>query len=121
MDTEGLQPHTGLHEILEKSVIKATKHGSPELYHLASPIRHINTMAPPFMLIQGDKDTLVALSETRFFAEKLRHVSRQPVVYIELPGAQHAFDLFPSLRTELTLHGVEKFVSWVLSNYPGGH
>lgn len=117
MDSGKLQTHSGLHELLEKSVLKASKQNNPELYQLASPIQHIHDEAPPFMLIQGDKDTLVAVSETRLFAEKLCQASNQAVVYVELPGAQHAFDLLPSLRTELTLRGVEQFVFWVLSQY----
>ncbi len=115
LDTEKLQTHSGLNDLLAKSVLKVSKQENPELYQLASPITHLHEDAPPFMLIQGDKDSLVSPLETRMFADRLREVSQQPVVYVELPGAQHAFDMFPSLRSELMLQGVARFLAWVLS------
>jgi hypothetical protein len=38
----------------------------------------------------------------------LRAVSHEPVVYAEIAGAQHAFEIFPSLRADLVLKGVER-------------
>jgi hypothetical protein len=40
-------------------------------------------------------------------AGTLRNVSTNPVVYAELPGAQHAFDLFGSLRFEMVVDAIE--------------
>ncbi|WP_020405451.1 alpha/beta hydrolase [Hahella ganghwensis] len=118
LDHHKLQAHTGLHDLLQDSILKASKSDKPELYRLASPITHIGPHAPPFLLLQGDKDTLVSPRETRMFADELRQVSKQPVALIELPGAQHAFDLFPSLRSELVLHGVVRYLNWVYSQRP---
>jgi hypothetical protein len=39
-----------------------------------------------------------AREDARDFARALGQVSRNPVVYAELPGAMHNFDLFYSLR-----------------------
>jgi acetyl esterase/lipase len=47
------------------------------------------------------------------FAERLRSVSMSPVAYVELPGAQHSFDLFHSIRFETLLDGIEAFAAWV--------
>jgi hypothetical protein len=44
-----------------------------------------------------------------------RSVSTNPVVYAELPGAQHAFDLFHSLRFEMVVDAIEAFAAWVRS------
>jgi len=41
-----------------------------------------------------------------------RDESRQPVVYGELPGAQHAFEIFHSLRTDHTVNAVGHFLEW---------
>jgi hypothetical protein len=38
--------------------------------------------------------------------------------YSELPGAQHAFDLFHSLRYEMVVDAVEAFTAWVRSRQP---
>jgi hypothetical protein len=50
-------------------------------------------------------------------AETLRAVSRQPVVYAELPYAQHAFDIYASLRTRHTVRAVERFLAHVRAGY----
>ena len=42
---------------------------------------------------------LVPVEQARSFASMLRGASDHPVVYAELPRAQHAFDLFSSVRT----------------------
>ena len=39
------------------------------------------------------------------------------VVYAEVPGAQHAFEIFPSLRTTLVVHGVERYLAYVYGEY----
>jgi hypothetical protein len=36
------------------------------------------------------------------------------VVYLELPGAQHAFDLFNSIRFEKVVDAIEAFAAWVI-------
>jgi hypothetical protein len=41
------------------------------------------------------------------------------VVYAELPGAQHAFEIFPSVRTHHTVHAVERFLAVVRSEHGG--
>jgi hypothetical protein len=40
-------------------------------------------------------------------------------VYIEVPGAQHAFEIFPSLRTVYLLRGLERFATYVHRQYLG--
>ncbi len=42
--------------------------------------------------------------------------SSNPVVYAELPGAQHTFDLFHSLRFETVVDAIEGFAAWVRNN-----
>ena len=59
------------------------------------------------------------VEDARHFVEQLRDVSSNPVVYAELPGAQHTFDLFHSLRFEAVVDAIEAFAAWVRTN--GGH
>lgn len=73
------------------------------------------TAAPPFFLAHGDQDSLIPVEAARLFAAKLRSVSRSPVVYAELPGAQHGFDRFHSLRFEKVVDGIEAFTAWITS------
>ncbi|HEY9475442.1 MAG TPA: alpha/beta hydrolase [Mycobacteriales bacterium] len=81
-----------------------------------SPVAYVRPDAPPFFVVHGDRDTLVLVEGARLFAESLRSTSSSPVVYAELPGAQHAFDLFHSIRFETVVDGVEAFAAWVRSH-----
>jgi len=83
-----------------------------------APLDHATAGAPPFLVVHGDRDTLVPVEATRRFVAGLRRVSRQPVVYAELPGGQHGFDLFHSLRFEAVVDGVEAFTTWVRDTRP---
>lgn len=75
----------------------------------ASPHDHIHAHAPPFLVVHGAKDTLVLAEDARAFADRLRAVSRQPVAYAQLPGAQHNFDFFHSLRFHSVIDAVADF------------
>ena len=81
----------------------------------SSPSAYVGVDAPPFFIAHGDHDTYVPVERARAFAEQLRRTSSSPVVYAELPGAQHTFDLFHSIRFELLVDAIETFASWVNS------
>ena len=66
--------------------------------------------APPFLVVHGRNDTLVPVPTARAFVTALAAVSAAPVAYVELPFAQHAFELFWSLRTVATVRAVEEFL-----------
>ena len=113
MDAQKLQLSLGLEIVLRKSIIKQTKLENSNLYCLMSPISHIHAEAPPFLVIHGDKDSLTSLGEAQFFASALDEISRQTVDFAEIPGAQHAFDVFSSLRSEYVMLGVaERIEQW---------
>jgi acetyl esterase/lipase len=80
-----------------------------------SPLAHVRPDAPPFFLAHGDHDTLTPVESARLFAERLRGLSTRPVIYAELPGGQHAFDLFHSLRFEAVVNAIDAFAAQVLS------
>ena len=81
----------------------------------SSPLDYVDTEAPPFFVAHGDRDTLVLVDDARHFVEQLRSASSQPVVYAELPGGQHTFDLFHSIRFETVVDAIEAFAGWVRS------
>jgi acetyl esterase/lipase len=82
----------------------------------SSPNAYVGPDAPPFFLAHGDHDTLVPVPSADHFVEQLRSTSDRPVVYLKLPGGQHAFDLFHSLRYETVIDGIEAFTAWVRAN-----
>jgi len=77
----------------------------------SSPLEYVRADAPPFFVAHGDRDTLVLVEDARLFVERLRRTSSNPVVYAELPGGQHIFDLFGSLRFEAVVSGIEAFAA----------
>ena len=93
--------------LLEKVVLKTRDR---TVFREASPLSHVRADAPPFFVIHGRNDTLVPVEEARLFVERLRAASDAPVAYLELPGTQHAFDVFPSIRSAHVVRAVERFV-----------
>ena len=107
----------GLQGVLEERILKCSLEQSREAWDRASPVTHVSSEAPPFFVVHGDSDTLVPVPEAREFVKALREKSREPVVYAELPGAQHAFEIFPSVRTIHTVNGVHRFLAWLESGW----
>jgi acetyl esterase/lipase len=87
-----------------------TKDRSP-----SSPLAYDGTDAPPFFVAHGDRDSLLPAATARLFVEGLRATSSNPVIYAELPGAQHGFDRFHSLRFDTVVEAIEAFTAWVRS------
>jgi hypothetical protein len=82
----------------------------------SSPAAYTHAGARPFFLAHGDRDTILIVDDARGSAERLRAASPNPVVYAELPGGQHTFDLFESLRFASVIDGVEVFTAHVRSH-----
>lgn len=98
-------------KFLEPIVMKAFLADERHKFEDASPLHHLRADAPPYFVIHGDKDTLAPVEDARTFVERLREVSEEPVLYAEMQGAQHAFEVFPSARTAKVIEGVERFLS----------
>lgn len=116
-----LDPHWsrsgGGSDMIESSVMKLSRGDNDVEYKRASPVHRVRPDSPPFLIIHGDRDSLVPVVQARRFVSELRAVSKNPVAYAEIEGAQHAFDMFPSIRSEYTKFGVERFLTWLYSNY----
>ncbi len=83
-----------------------------------SPLAYPGVGAPPLFIAHGDRDSLIPVETARLFAERMRGGSAGPVVYAELPGAQHGFDRFHSIRFERVVDAVEDFAAWVRLREP---
>ena len=103
----------GLADILRRFIVKQRLSEAREVYERASPLYRVGPDAPPALVVHGDLDTLAPVSVAREFVAKLREVSKSPVVYAELHGAHHAFELFNSIRTMQAITGVEAFLGWL--------
>jgi acetyl esterase/lipase len=103
--------------MLERVVFKKKFAADPDPFRAASPMFRVDDQTPPFFVIHGTHDNLAPVKEARRFVAKLREASHRPVVYAELPGAQHAFDVFPSIRTAHVIRAVERFADYVYSGW----
>lgn len=102
-----------MEEFLGKYVLKASRVDQPELWEKASTMSWVRPDAPPFFIIHGTNDTLVPVEQARAFATLLQAESKNPVVYAELDGAQHAFELGDSPRTFATVRAVHRFLETI--------
>ncbi len=84
---------------------------------LTSPLGLAGAAAPPLFVAHGDNDTYVPVEAARELVARAREVSANPVVYVELPGAQHSFDLFRSIRFERLIDGIDAFTGWVRAGH----
>lgn len=98
-------------QVFERQIVKLTYVDNEAIYDQASPMSHVRPDAVPMFFIHGTNDSLAPVEQARSMVDLLRKESSNPVVYAELPGAQHAFDLFGSSRTWATVDAVERFLN----------
>ena len=91
-------------------VVKGKLKDDPAPYRAASPLYQIGPDAPPMFVLHGTNDSLVPVEQARLFVERLRETSKETVAYAELPLAQHAFDLFGSVRAAATAEAIGRFL-----------
>jgi acetyl esterase/lipase len=77
----------------------------------SSPFDYAERGSPPLLVIHGGQDTLTSPERAGALAERARSASASPVVYVELPGAQHSFDLLSSIRMEAVGEAIEVFAA----------
>jgi acetyl esterase/lipase len=107
--------HPMMVPFLERLVVKQPRKDFPAVFAAASPITHIDGDAPPFFVLHGRNDSFIPVEQARAFVNRLREGSTQPVVYAELPVAQHSFDIFGSVRAAHAAVAVEQFLAEVYS------
>lgn len=91
-------------------VVKAFPDFEPEKFSAASPRDHVDKVSQPWLLLQGDRDSLTPVKEARDFVAALRESSEHPVGYAELPRAQHAFDIYYSPRAIAAVELAARFL-----------
>lgn len=82
---------------------------------ISDPGRLPATSAPPAAIIHGTLDTYTPVRGSRWLVDRLRAGSPNPVMYAELPGAQHGFDAIRTPRYLAVSRAVAEFTEWVIS------
>jgi acetyl esterase/lipase len=83
----------GFVDFLENIVVQRRYDRHEDIYRDASPLARVTDSAPPFFVVHGGSDFVIPVAQARTFVDRLRATSRETVGYLELPGAQHGFDL----------------------------
>jgi len=115
-DRHGVGNH-GLLPLLERRVVQTSYRTDPDVFDAASPMSRVSEHAPPFFVSHGVQDSLIPVEQARLFVAMLREISREPVGYAELPGAQHAYDIFGSARGNAAAVAVARFLGVVYGRH----
>ena len=93
-----------------EALLGGTPADVPQLYEAASPVTYATGQVPPTLLIYGARDHIV---ESRFGRElhSRLQASGASSIFLEVPWADHAFDVVPGLSYRLTLPYIERFLA----------
>jgi len=109
LDRNHDHPNSTRPGFLANVVMKSDPDTARAAWDAASPIAQVRPDAPPFFVIHGDFDSLVWREEADSFARSLAAISKAPVSYAVLPGAQHAFDTLVTARSQHVVHAIHRF------------
>ena len=114
----GLKSATKMRDrFLARRILQTSWAKHPEQFEAASPILRVTPDAPDFFVLHGIHDSLVEVEQARLFVQKLRETSQRTVTYAELTGAQHAFDVFPSIRSSHVVRAIDRYLHWHWNQY----
>jgi len=80
-----------------KTFLGVTKEQNPRLWEFASPVNHISSESPPFLIIHGTADKVVDYRQSVEMDARLREKG-VPSEMLLIEGAPHTFDLQPKQR-----------------------
>ena len=119
LDRAGDRGSQAMTPFLAKTVLKVAPEDDPALWDAGSPITHISSDAPPLLAIQGTHDALVFVEEAHTLMRALEEKSQAPTLYLEMTGAQHAFDVFHSVRSACAVRAATAFLEKVRAGVEG--
>lgn len=117
LNRHNIRQNTSIDDPIISRVMKMKRDEELHLWDAASPIARIHENAPPFMVVQGTHDTLIWNEEARRFVAEFSQVTSRPLIYAELPGAQHAFEVFHSPRTSHFLNAAAAYLEWAYADW----
>jgi acetyl esterase/lipase len=112
------QPGISVQDNMMRALFGGTPSELPDEYRLGSPLTHVDPYCPPTLLLQGADDFIVSAEAVRLLADRLRQAG-VPVVHVEYPQTDHAFDLIlPRLSpaAQASLYETERFLALLAVN-----
>jgi acetyl esterase/lipase len=108
------RPDAGFAAFMERKLMPGSRETHDALWRAMHPASHIGAVAPsqapPFLVLHGTLDQLIPLDEARWFVGELRRQYPGEVVYVEMPHAHHAWDVPHSLRADLTVEAMQRYL-----------
>lgn len=105
---------------LERVVVRKGFARHHDIFLKASPIAQVSVDAPPFLVVHGSADRIIPVAQARKFVEELRAVSQSLIGYLELPGADHGFDLIDRWRAAPAITVIGRFLDETYRNHALG-
>jgi acetyl esterase/lipase len=87
----------------------------------ASALHRLTDDVPEFLVVHGANDSLANVEQARSFVARLREINPGKVTYLELPGTQHAFEVFGSVRARHVIRGVGRWLDWHRTQWLAEH
>ena len=100
-----------IENFMGKRIMPGMPDACPDVWHAVSPLDRVGADAPPMLVIHGTGDSLLPHGDAKEFAETLRAASSAKVIYRELPGIQHAWDVAASALAWAHVRVVEGFLN----------
>ncbi len=108
------EPDPAFADFMERNLMPGSREAHDDLWRAMHPATHLRSIdkerAPPFLVLHGTHDQLIPVAEARWFVGELRKEYAGEVVYVELPHAHHAWDLAHSLRGDLSVEAMQRYL-----------
>lgn len=102
---------------LERVVVRTSLTRHHDIFVKASPIARVRADAPPFLVVHGSADRIIPVAQARQFVTQLRALSQSVVGFLELPGADHGFDLIDRWRAAPAITVIGRFLNETYRNH----
>lgn len=99
-----------LESFLTRLIMPGPAETHRDVWDLVSPITHIHADAPPMLFLHGRHDALADFETAKAFAKTLEQISKNKVIFAELPSGQHAYDIAHAPPTSEHVRAVHRFL-----------
>jgi acetyl esterase/lipase len=108
------KPDAAFDDFMARNVFPGPRETHEALWRAMHPASHLASVkadeAPPFLVLHGTHDVLIPLEEARWFVARMREAYPGELVYVEMPHAQHGWDVPHSLRADLTVEALQRYL-----------
>lgn len=118
----GIRRRNTMDSFIARKVVQQPREGNEQTFNDGSPVDWVHRegiaeAAPPLCVVQGTHDSMIWVEEARQFVAEIAPMAAHPLVYAEIPGAQHAFEFFHSPRTSHYLTAASVWLEWAYARW----